>query len=405
MDETIKVYSEIAPLKRVLLHRPGKEIENLTPEYLDRLLFDDIPWLDGAREEHDFFAKTLMDLGVEVVYLEDLIAEALDTSEIVKSRFIKQFLKEARVYEEYLKDAVYNYLNSIESTKEMICKTMMGILKSEVEIGDVERLYNLVSDYPFITDPLPNLYFTRDPFASIFNGISINKMHSETRSRETIYAEYIFNYHPEYKDHPVKRYYDRYENFSIEGGDILVLSEKVLAIGISERTRPQAIDVIAENIFLDADNELETILAFNIPKTRSYMHLDTIFTQIDKGLFTIYGDLIKYIDIFEIKQINGEIKVTKIDCEFVESLEKYLGTEITLIPTGNGDIINAGREQWNDGSNLLAVRPGEVIAYSRNHITNKRLIEHGVKVHVIPSSELSRGRGGPRCMSMPLIRE
>ena len=404
----INVTSEIKPLKTVLLHRPGKELENLTPSYLERLLFDDIPFLEVAQQEHDAFADILRENGVEVLYLDELAAKAIEQEEI-KEKFLVQFIDESGIKDKELYQAVYEYLKSFKDNKELIQKTMAGINKNELKEYEHTSLNSLSGDdYPFVADPMPNLYFTRDPFASIGNGVSLNKMYSVTRNRETIYADYIFNYHPDFKD-SVERLYDRDFEPHIEGGDILNLNEKTLAIGISQRTQPDAIETISKQIFYKSTNkQIETILAFNIPNNRAMMHLDTVFTQIDVDKFTIHPGIQGPLQVFEIKkgQKENSLKIEELNENLEDILSRYLGVEkVTLIPCGGGDKVTAEREQWNDGSNTLCIKPGEVVVYSRNYVTNKLLEENGIKVHVMPSSELSRGRGGPRCMSMPLIRE
>ena len=404
----IKVTSEIKPLKKVLLHRPGEEIENLTPEYLERLLFDDIPYLKVAQQEHDAFADILRQNGVEVVYLHELVAEVIANEE-VKEEFINQFIIEAKIKNKKMQDIVYNYLKEFKNNEELIRKTMSGINKKELPKSNQISLSDLVEgDYPFITDPMPNLYFTRDPFASIGSGISLNKMYSETRNRETIYAHYIFKYHPDFKDQ-VEKFYDRDFEYHIEGGDILNLTEKTIAIGISQRTEANAIEKIAKNIFFHSENKkIETILAFNIPNTRAFMHLDTVFTQIDYDKFTIHPGIQGRLQVFEITKGDKEdkLKIKEINSKLEDILAYHLGVEkVTLIQCGGGDKVIADREQWNDGSNTLCIKPGEVIVYSRNYVTNRILQEYGIITHIISSSELSRGRGGPRCMSMPLERE
>ena len=400
----INVTSEIKPLKKVLLHRPGKELENLTPEYLEGLLFDDIPFLEVAQQEHDSFAEVLRQNGVEVVYLHELAAEVME-DELVKEQFINQFIEEANIKSSDMKNAVYAYLKGFE----LIKTTMAGINKNELPVISKKSLADLSEDdYPFVTDPMPNLYFTRDPFASIGNGISLNKMYSVTRNRETIYADYIFKYHKDFKNQ-VERFYDRDFKYHIEGGDILNLTEKTLAIGISQRTQADAIEHIAKQIFFNSTNKnIETILAFNIPNNRAMMHLDTVFTQIDVDKFTIHPGIQGTLQVFEVTKGDneGELNILEVNDKLENILAKYLDVEnVTLIQCGGGDKVIADREQWNDGSNTLCIKPGEVVVYSRNYITNKLLEENGIKIHVIPSSELSRGRGGPRCMSMPLIRE
>ncbi len=409
----IDVTSEIKPLKEVLLHRPGNELLNLTPDTLERLLFDDIPYLEVAQKEHDEFAQRLRENGVTVYYLENLMTEVLDQRPDVKEKFIKQFITEAGVDTPKYKNLVLEYLNSIQDNKELVLKTMEGIRISELDYEKRrldKSLVDLVSeDSAFITDPMPNLYFTRDNFASIGSGISLNKMYSVTRNRETIYAEYIFNYHPKFAG-KVYKYYDRYEDCHIEGGDILNLNEQVLAVGISQRTEAGAIDRLAKNIFKNKESQINTILAFNIPNSRAFMHLDTVFTQVDYDKFTYHPGIMDTLKVYEITEGNDpnsdeDLNVKEMSGSLEEILEKYLGRDITLIPCAGGDKIASAREQWNDGSNTLAIAPGVVVVYNRNTETNKVLREYGLKVIEISSAELSRGRGGPRCMSMPLVRE
>lgn len=404
--KVLNVYSEIGKLKTVLLHRPGKEIENLTPDLMDRLLFDDIPYLEVARQEHDAFAKILSDNGVEVLYLEDLAAEAIEDAS-VKERFVDEFIKEAGILGEKKKQLVKELLLNCKTNRELVDKMMEGIRKSELPNYNATSLADMVdSGYPFVADPMPNLYFTRDPFATIGSGISLNHMRTVTRNRETLFAKYIFENHPRFKDSDIPRWFDRDDTTSLEGGDELVLNKEVLAIGISERTDAASIEKMAKRIF-DKDESFKTVLAFHIPNKRAFMHLDTVFTMIDFDKFTIHPEIEGPLTVYAISRGEGNsIKIQKETQELDKVLAKYLEVEkVTLIRCGGGDMIDAAREQWNDGSNTLAIAPGEVVVYSRNHVTNKLLEEAGVKLHIMPSSELSRGRGGPRCMSMPLYRE
>ena len=401
----LKVNSEIGRLKTVLLHRPGDEINNLTPRFLGELLFDDIPWLPLAQKEHDAFADTFRKAGVKVVYLVDMVTEALKTSKKVKEEFIHQFIEEANVYSKTLSEVLFDYLNSLD-IKEMVCKTMTGIKKTELTGYKMRTLFDYADENPFITNPIPNLYFTRDPFAIIGNGVSLNKMYSETRRRETIYGEYIFKYHPDYKDNPL--FYSRYNKVNIEGGDIMVLNKKTLIVGISQRTHPAAVELLAKNLFYNNKTEYEQILAFTIPKQRTFMHLDTIFTQVDYAKFAVHQECYNNLTVYKLTRhpsLEGKLLVEELKEPLADILKKCLGREVTIIPCGGEDSVSADREQWSDGSNTIAIAPGEVIAYARNDLTNKALKANGIKVHTIPSSELSRGRGGPRCMCMPLERE
>ena len=409
----INVTSEIKPLKKVLLHRPGNELLNLTPDTLQELLFDDIPYLPVAQREHDEFARVLKENGVEVVYLENLMAEVIELSTDIREEFLNQFIFEAGIRTPKYRDLVFQYLNSYKNPLELVLKTMEGIQVSEInqklKKNDKSLVDLVTEETQFLAAPMPNLYFTRDNFASIGNGISLNHMYSVTRNRETIYAEFIFKYHPEFKDQ-VDKYYNRDIPYSVEGGDILNLNEHILAVGISQRTKAEAIDELAKNLFRDKNCKIDTVLAFNIPNTRAFMHLDTVFTQIDRNKFTYHPGIMDTLQVFEITEGNDEnsdedLNVVEINDSLENILSTYLKMPITLIPCAGGDKVAAEREQWNDGSNTLCIAPGVVIVYDRNNITNQVLRENGLKVLEIPGAEISRGRGGPRCMSMPLIRE
>lgn len=405
METGIHNTSEIGRLKKVMLHRPGGELENLMPEYLERLLFDDIPYLREAQREHDAFADCLRQQGVEVVYLQDLVVQSLTSSE-VRQALIRQFLEESGVQDLRMREQLADYFGSM-SDQEMVAAMMSGVRKSQLQtkrgkLGDY--LSAVENDYPFAVDPMPNLYFTRDPFATIGTGVSIHKMHTATRNRETLFGKFIFEHHPEYMDVP--RWYDRGESSALEGGDILILSPKVLAVGISQRTREDSIDTLAEAV-LSQSKTFQKVLAFNIPKTRSFMHLDTVFTMVDRDKFTVHPNILSSITVFVMElDENRKMKIRQEDGRLEDILKEHLELDsVTLIPCGEGSEIDAAREQWSDGSNTLAIAPGEVVVYSRNYVTNRSLEEAGVRIHTIPSAELSRGRGGPRCMSMPLWRE
>ncbi len=397
----INVNNEIKPLKKVLLHRPGEELLNLTPNALDELLFDDIPDLEKAIEEHDNFAKIFKDEGIEVVYLEDLMAETLDLNKNLREEFLEKYLKEANISDELAYRESKKLLESIKDTKEFVLKTMSGITLKELGIKNDKVIYN--QKYTAI-NPMPNLYFTRDPFSSIAEGVSINSMYSVTRSRETIYADYIFNYHKDYKG--TKNFYGRGKDYHIEGGDILNINKNLLMIGISQRTELDAIRVLAKNVLEDQDNDINEIIGVNIPNERAYMHLDTVFTQIDYDTFTYHPGIISTFHAVKFSLRDGEMSEEFIEKSLDNLLKDALKLEkINLLPCGGGDPIAALREQWTDGSNTLAIAPGKVIVYKRNTVTNQMLELNDIEVIKLDSSTLTVGRGGPRCMSMPLIRE
>ncbi len=403
----ICVRNEIQPLKKVLLHRPGRELLNLIPDRLPELLFDDIPYLKVAQQEHDAFAQILRDNGTEVVYLEDLMTEVLTLHPELVKTFLIQWMEEGNIKTGRWQRKIYDHLLENFQGKALVEKTMEGI--SLREMGDVSALSlqdMIAPPDDLVIDPMPNLYFTRDPFASVGNGIFLNRMCYPTRCRETIYADYIFRYHPDYKDE-VPLYYDRHASASIEGGDVLNLTESVLAIGISQRTTPDAIEGAARNLFADPRSKIRTVLAFQIPACRAFMHLDTVFTQIDTNKYTIHPAIIGPLTVHEITpgERPGELRIQQVDSDLANILELYTCTDgVELINCGGDDLIAAAREQWNDGSNTLCIAPGKIVVYQRNDVTNQILRDHGIQVLEMPSAELSRGRGGPRCMSMPLIR-
>ena len=404
----IHVNNEIGELKTVLLKRPGKELENLVPDHLSGLLFDDIPYLKVAQEEHDKFAQVLRDEGVEVVYLEQLTAEAIEDP-AVREQFIDDILAESQKtvlgHEKELK-ALFNDLDN----QALVEKIMAGVRKEEIQL-ETNHLVEYMDDrYPFYLDPMPNLYFTRDPQASVGRGMTVNRMYWRARRRESIFMTYILKYHPRFKDENTPVWLDRNSPFNIEGGDELILSQEVVAIGISERTSAQAVERLARQILFDDQSTFKKVLAIEIPNSRTFMHLDTVFTMIDYDKFTMHAAIFKEegnLNIFTLeKDEQGEdINITHTN-KLQETLEDALHLDhIELIPTGNGDVIDGAREQWNDGSNTLTIRPGVVVTYDRNYVSNKLLRDKGVKVIEITGSELVRGRGGPRCMSQPLYRE
>ena len=403
----IFVSSEIGPLTKVLLQRPGRELEHLSPETMEQLLFDDIPFLHRAQEEHDRFAEILRENGAQVVYLDDLTAEVLSREPSLREPFIQDVIERAGGSACGYQEALTAYLGTIADAKKLVRKTMAGVTYGEVFEDHTAGLAGLVREKTrFLMPPIPNLYFTRDPFACIGRGVSLNHMYSATRNRETIYGSYILRYHPDFAG-KVPLYYTPQEHFSIEGGDILNLSEHVLAVGMSQRTQPEAIERLAQHIFGDEECGITTILAFEIPRTRAFMHLDTVFTQVDRGTFTVHPGILGTLSVYELTG-KGEktCKTRKLEAALEDILKRYLHLDrVRLIRCGGGSPIAAEREQWSDGSNTLCIRPGVVLVYDRNYMTNQILNDSGVKTLEMPSSELSRGRGGPRCMSMPLVRD
>ena len=403
----IHVTSEIGPLRRVLLQRPGRELEHLSPETMEQLLFDDIPFLHRAQQEHDRFAELLRENGAEVVYLDALTAEVLAREPSLREPFVQDVIEKAGGSARGYREALTEYLLSVQDAEALVRKTMAGVMYEEVFGSHAPGLSGLVREKTrFLMPPIPNLYFTRDPFACIGRGVSLNHMYSATRSRETLYGKYVLTYHPDFAGQ-VPLYYTPEEHFSIEGGDILNLSPTVLAVGIPQRPQPEAVERLAERIFADEAATIDTVLAFEIPRTRAFMHLDTVFTQVDRDKFSVHPGILEMLSIYELTgRGTSRITTRALRMPLEDVLKEYLHLDhVQLIRCGGGCEIAAEREQWNDGSNTLCVSPGVAVVYERNYVTNQILEDCGVKILKMPSSELSRGRGGPRCMSMPLLRE
>ena len=385
-------YSEIGKLNKVLLHRPGRELEKLTPNNFERLLFDDIPYLRVAQEEHDNFARILQENGVEVCYYEKETAKAL-ADEKIKYNFVREFVELSEIHSEGRREAIAEYLLS-KDPDALVEACIAGIFTDEIRHISTNSLVDIVEDdEPIVSDPMPNLYFTRDPGACVGNGINIHHMSTPARRREALLLKYMV------------MWYDVYGNYSIEGGDVLVLSKDMVAVGYSQRTTLAGIENFAENLL--KNSTFKKVLVFDIPKCRAFMHLDTVFTMVDYDKFTIHPEIEGPLGVYEITLgEGGQLKFNSMKDE----LNKILALElklpaVDLIRCGGSDLIAAQREQWNDGSNTLCIAPGTVVTYERNYVTNDLLDKKGIKVLAMPSAELSRGRGGPRCMSCPVNRD
>ena len=384
-------FSEIGKLNKVLLHRPGKELEALTPATLERLLFDDVPYLKIAQQEHDNFARVLRENGVEVVYYVDEVAKAI-ADPARQIQLVNDFLNISKIHAKGLRASMTSYLLNMPP-KEMVTK-------------EATSLMDLVDDdYPFVSDPMPNLYFTRDPGACVGEGINIHRMHTPARKRESLLLKYMYLYNRDFATPENKMWYDLSDSYSIEGGDVLVLSRDIVAVGLSQRTTVSGAENFARNLLQNSG--FKKVLAFDIPETRAFMHLDTVFTMVDYDKFTIHPEIEGPLSVYEMTlDDHGELqfRALKEELKDILALELKLPA-VDLIRCGGGDLLAAQREQWNDGSNTLCIAPGRVITYDRNYVTNELLDKKGIDVISIPSAELSRGRGGPRCMSCPVNRD
>ncbi|WP_406615351.1 arginine deiminase family protein [Mycoplasmopsis hyopharyngis] len=393
----INVYSEIGKLKEVLVHTPGDEIRRVAPARLEELLFSAILEPDEAIEEHKRFLKILTDRGIKVIQLDDLVTETWKhASADQRDAFIEKWLNEAEpILTKELREKVKAYLLSQKEVKRMIRIMMAGVEKTELGIE---------LDRDLVVDPMPNLYFTRDPFASVGNGISLNNMKYVTRKRETIFSEFVFKIHPDYKDTP--HWFDRLDEGNIEGGDVFIYNKKTLVLGVSERTNKEAILTIAKKIKKDPQAKFERIVAINVPPMPNLMHLDTWLTMMDKDKFLYSPNMMKVLKFWEI-DLTKDIKMVECEKTLPEMLKDITGLDPILIPiAGKGaSQLSIDIETHFDGTNYLTIEPGVVVGYSRNVLTEKALEKAGVKVLSFKGNQLSLGMGSARCMSMPLVRE
>ena len=400
------VDSEIGKLRQVILHRPGNEMLRLTPQNKDHLLFDDVLWLERAQEEHDQFARVLTGRNVEVLYLSDLLAQTLE-------------IPEARDY--VLDRVVSENTNGPSATEPLRALTdgLAGAELAEVLIAGITKAELLertpcpdslvlasMGDDDLLLPPLPNHLFTRDTSCWIYNGVSINSMMMPARKRETINYEAIYRWHPRFagSEFPVWSEGTQAGPATVEGGDVQIIGNGAVLVGVSERTTSQGIERLASRLF--AGGKANQIVAVEMNRTHAQMHLDTVMTMVDVGTFTIYGGMGKLSTLTLRPDGDKQISVTRNAPEdMYRIIAQALGVgELNVLITPQ-DSMAAAREQWDDGSNSLAIAPGVVVTYERNVNTNDYLTSHGIEVLTIPGSEVGRGRGGPHCMSCPTLRD
>jgi len=397
-------YSDIGKLNMVLMHRIDKEVEGIVPDNLETMLFDDIPYLKAARKEHDRYVEVLKENGVEVRYYDEETAKAIAEPE-VKEAFIDEVIEESEVKSQETRETLKDYLMA-KKPEDVIRSIISGIKKADVKSPARETLADYIYESNlYYLAPMPNLYFAKDPAACVGDGLCINHMRKKARRRESLLMKYLCKYHDDFKVDEGKIWYDYDGPESLEGGDIMILNRETLIVGLTERTTALGIQALAKKLL--GESGFRRIIVFDIPKRRAFMHLDTVFTMIDYDKFTIHSEILDSIGIYEIHLTkDGETEFSTITDSMSDMLKKLLGVPaVKLIHVGGNDSMAAQREQWNDGTNTLCIRPGKIITYDRNYITNSVLENNGLEVITIPSAELSRGRGGPGCMSCAVNRD